>query len=159
MKKFLVLLILAIGFSSFNKLTIKESEGQLTESELKFVQENYNWNSEEFMIVNFTQPQSSCEYNNYKDLNKSIQWWTTFYSKMELVNVRTIFIYSDAEKSKGIIDLKNHFDDVNSMFLNKFFSQHKTCYGLLVINRKGYFHKKAGEYTQEDITDLISLLK
>lgn len=78
---------------------------------------------------------------------------------MELVNVRNIFIYSDNEKAKKIIDSKNHFDDKNSMFLNKFFSKDKTCYGILVINRKGYFQKKAGEYTQENITKLISSLK
>ena len=106
MKKTVILLILAIGFLSFNKLEIKDSTGKLTETELTFVKESYNWNSEEFIIINFRQPENSCQYDNYKNLKKSVRWWTKFYSKMELANVRNIFIYSDSEKARGIIDSK-----------------------------------------------------
>jgi len=159
MRKTFLLLFLAIGFLSFKEL---ENEGyieKITETELKFVKENYKWNSEEFIIINFRQPKSSCHYDNYKNLKKSSEWWIKYYLEMELINVRNIFVYSDKEKAKKIIDRKNHFDDMNSLFLNKFFSKDKTCYGILIINKNGDFQKKAGEYTHENIMELINNLK
>ena len=111
------------------------------------------------MIVNFRQPKSSCGYDNYKNLKKSSEWWTEFYSEMDLEKIRNIYIYSDSERAKKIIDSKNHFEDINSLFSKKFFSEDKTCYGILVISRQGYFQKKAGEYTQKNVDELISKLK
>ena len=159
MRKPFLLLILAIGFLSFDKLENEESNEKLTETELKFVKENYNWNSKEILIVNFRMPKSSCHFNNYANLKKSSDWWIKYYSKMELVNVYKIFVLSDSQKAKTIIDSKKHFADMNSFFLNKFFKKDKACFGIVVINQNGEFQKKAGEYTQEHITELINNLK
>jgi len=157
MRNTILILILGFGLLSFNK--IKDSNEKLTEAELKFVKENYNWNSESLLIVNFRQPVTSCHYDNYTNLKKTSESIAKFYSKMELGNVRNIFVYSDGEKAKKIIDSKNHYNDIKSMFLNEFFSKDKTCYGILVFNRNGDFQKKAGEYTPEIIEELIDNLK
>jgi hypothetical protein len=159
MKKPILLVLLAIGFLSFNKLENAYLNEKLTETELKFVTENYNWNSKEFIIVNFRMPKSNCHYNNYANLKKSTEWWTKYYSKINLDNVHNIFVYSDNKKAKKIIDSKKHFADSNSFFLNKFFNQDKTCYGILVIKKNGEFQKKSGEYTEENVIELINNLK
>jgi len=159
MKKILLSIILAVALLSFKKLEKNGSKEKLTETELKSIKENYNWISKEFLIINFRMPKSSCHYNNYSDLKKSSTWWTSYYAKMKLVNVHNVFVYSDNKKAKKIIDSKAHFEDVNSFILNNFFSKSEACYGIVVVNENGEFKKKAGEYTQENILELINSLK
>ena len=77
---------------------------------------------------------------------------------MELVNVRNIFVYSESKKATEIIDSQNHFSDISNFFLDNFFNKEQSCYGILVINKKGEFQKKNGEYTQEDIVKYINIL-
>lgn len=74
MRKILLLLLMIIGFSSFSEFENTIETGQLTENDVQFLKENYNWNSEEFLIVNFSQSRSSCSYDNYKSLKKSVKW-------------------------------------------------------------------------------------
>jgi hypothetical protein len=157
MKKYLMLLLLVISFLSFNKPESQTDE-KLSETQLQFIMENYHWNSEDLIIVNFRQPQSSCHYDNYQNLKQSSEWWTEYYSKMELNNVRNIFVYSDSNRATEIIDSKNHFSDINNFFLENFFARDRSCFGILVINRDGDFQKKIGEYTQEDIIELVKNL-
>jgi len=157
MKKQLMLLLLVISLFSFNKPEIQTDE-KLSEEQLIFIKENYNWNSEDLIIVNFRQPQSSCHYDNYKNLKQSSDWWNDYYSKMKLNNIRNIFVYSDSNKATGIIDSKNHFSDVNNFFLENFFTEEQNCYGILVFNKNGDFQKKSGEYTQDDIVEFQNIL-
>ena len=152
-----MLLLLVISFLSFNKPESQTDE-KLSETQLQFIIENYHWNSEDLIIVNFKQPRSSCHYDNYKNLKQSSEWWTEYYSKMELVNVRNIFVYSESKKATEIIDSQNHFSDISNFFLDNFFNKEQSCYGILVINKKGEFQKKNGEYTQEDIVKYINIL-
>ncbi|PWK19191.1 hypothetical protein LX78_01672 [Xanthomarina spongicola] len=152
-----MLLLLVICFLSFNKPESQTDE-KLSETQLQFIIENYHWNSEDLIIVNFKQPRSSCHYDNYKNLKQSSEWWTEYYSKMELVNVRNIFVYSESKKATEIIDSQNHFSDISNFFLDNFFNKEQSCYGILVINKKGEFQKKNGEYTQEDIVKYINIL-
>jgi hypothetical protein len=159
MKKIFILLILTIGFLNFNKPYIKGSNENLTETELKFVKDNYNWKSEEFIVINFRQPRSSCHFNNYTNWKKTSKWWNEFYSGIKLDNVRNIFVYSDRNKAKKIIDSKNHFADKDNYFLNNFFLKEKACFGILVINNIGEYQKKSGEYSQKNVEELINNLK
>ncbi|WP_324027444.1 hypothetical protein QSV08_05900 [Maribacter sp. BPC-D8] len=159
MKKIIILLILSVGFLSFNEDCINLNNEKLTEAQLSFIMESYDWKSERLLIVNFRQPRTSCHYNNYQNLKKSAKWWTEFYSKMEIANIRNIFVYSDNLKANKVIDSENHFDDINNFFLNKVFTKDKTCYGLIVINKKGEFRKKAGEFMQKDIEEFITQLE
>lgn len=156
MKKIILLLILFVSLLSFDKSNKNE---KFTESQLTFIMENYNWKSEELLIVNFRQPSSRCHYDNYRNLNKPSKWWTDFYTKINLKNIKNIFVYSDQLKAKKIIDSKSHFADSNSFFLSRVFSKDKTCYGIIVINNDGEFRKKAGEYMPKDVERLISELK
>jgi hypothetical protein len=157
MKKTILLLTLTISLLNFQKAESQTVE-KLSEKQLEIISEAYQWNSEDIIIVNFRQPQSSCHYDNYQDLKKSSEWFTEYYSNIELVNVRNIFVYSDSNKATEIIDSKTHFPDTNNFFLENFFAKKKTCYGILVINKNGEFQKKSGEYTQEEIVELVNML-
>ena len=150
---------MVIGFSSFSEFENTIETGQLTENDVQFLKENYNWNSEDFLIVNFKQPRSSCQYDNYKNLKKSVKWGSTFYAELKLEHVRTIFIYADHKKAKKVIDSKSHFEDINSFIYTTFFSKDQTCVGIVVVNKKGVFQKHAGEYTQENVAELVKNLK
>ncbi|MCB0445677.1 MAG: hypothetical protein R2812_08425 [Gelidibacter sp.] len=159
MKKVFLLLILTIGLLSFSSPKNEIPNGKLTDAQLEYVKKIYNWNSEELLIVNFKQPERRCHYNNYQHFKESEKWWDAYYSKIELTNVRNIFVYSDSKKAKEIIDSKKHFADMDSFFLNNFFSKEKTCDGIVIINKNGDYQKKAGEYTLIDIAQLINKLK
>lgn len=154
MKKAFLLLFIAIGLLSFKE----DNKEKINEVQLEFLKESYNWSSEDLLIVNFRQPRKRCPYDNYKNLKKSSKWWTNFYSNMDLENTHNIFVYSDSEKAKDVIDSKKHFEDIYSFFLTKFFSKDQTCNGVLVINKNGEFRKIAGEYMQKDIENLIKQL-
>lgn len=95
MRKVVLFLLMVLGFSSFNIFENNTETGQLTEIELQFLKENYKWNSEYFLIVNFKQPRSSCQYDNYKNIKKSVKRWSDFYGEINLKNVGNIFIYAD----------------------------------------------------------------
>lgn len=159
MKKTILLLLISVGLLSFNKSEKNTDNEKLTEAQLNFIKENYNWKSEEILIVNFKQPRRRCFYNNYQNLEKSSKWWDDYYSKMELSNVRNIFVFSNKFNARKIIDSKNNFPDIKKLFLKEFFSNDKTCMAVLVINTKGEFRKKSGEYLQKDVEELIHQLK
>lgn len=78
---------------------------------------------------------------------------------MKLENVHNIFVYSDSNKAKEVIDSKNHFSDIDNFFLDNFFIEDKTCFGILIINKNGNVQKKSGEYIQKDILKLMKKLK
>ncbi|WP_033957807.1 hypothetical protein [Psychroserpens jangbogonensis] len=159
MKRAFLLLILAVGLFGFHKVENNSHNEKLSEAQLKLVKENYAWSSEEFIIVNFRQPINSCHYDNYSNLKNSLKWWTDFYSKIKLNNVRNVFVYAEEKRAKKIIDSKSHYSDINSFFLNNFFVNDKTCYGILVIDNDGNYIKKAGEYNQEDVIELIKKIQ
>lgn len=155
MKITILSFILSIGFFSFKRTDNQNTPGKLTETQLHFVIENYHWTSEQLLIVNFRQPKSNCHYDNYVDLKNSAKWWCEFYSKIDLQNIRNIFVYADYSKAKNIIDSHNHYADASDFFMNQIFSLDKTCYGVLVLNKSGHYRRKAGEYIQKDIEKLI----
>ncbi len=158
MKKIIVLFIISLGIMSFKNNKEKISNGKLTEIKLNFVKENYNWNSEDIIIVNFRQPRTNCSYDNYENLINSVSWWNSFYSIINLKNTLNIFVYSNKKAAKNVIDSKKHFEDKNNFFLNTFFSNERDCYGLLVVNRLGYYEQINGEYSENDVSNSIESL-
>ena len=97
-----MLSILSVQFLNFNKIDRHTFEGKLNEAQLSFVMESYNWKSKKILIMNFRQLESSCYYNNYKNLISSLKWWPEFYSNMELENIRNIFVYYDNSRAEKV---------------------------------------------------------
>ena len=84
--------------------TVKQISGKINEEQLKFIKENYNWNEENIIVINFLQTKRNCQYNAYKNWDVSKKWWENFYSKIDLTNVANRYVYSNAKAAKRIID-------------------------------------------------------
>ncbi|RKS42478.1 hypothetical protein BC962_3292 [Gillisia mitskevichiae] len=156
MKIFLVILSFFTLSNGSNEI---QSDYKLDDSELIFIRENYDWNKSDLIIINFREPRDNFWYDSYKNLENSNNWWNKFYSHIDLVNTRNIFIYSDSKIMKSVIDFEKHYPDDSKFFLNKFFNKNNTCFGLLVINKNGNYLVKNGEYTKTDILTMINRLQ
>ena len=155
MKKIIVLLIPLNSLLIFSQKNSLLTKNQFTESELNFIKETYKWEKEKILIIKFTQPSKNCHYNNNKSIKKYESRWD---NGINLKKKKTIHIYSDQEASKDVIDNKKQFNDKDDFFYNKFFINDKYCYGVVVINKKGKYGYKSGEYSIEDIKKLIQNL-
>ena len=146
-------------FSILMSFTQFGNKDILTELQMKFIKEKYNWKSEEILIINFLQPKENCFYNNNENPKSSIKWWKKFYSNINLNNVSNIYVYSDKISAKNIIDSKTRFEDYNNFLLNNIFNIKKECFGVLVVNNLGEYEVVEGEYSQKQVETLIKKLK
>ena len=159
MKKSILLLFLITSLLSFKNLESGYFDNRISEADLKFIKEAYNWDSKDFIIIHFRYPKSNCHYNNYKTLDNFSASWETFFTGINLKEVRNVFVYSDKKFAKKIIDSINHYEDFNSFLLKNYFSNEKTCHGVLVINNSGEFKKKEGEYSSKELRKFLRKLK
>jgi hypothetical protein len=157
MKKILFLFITLNSFLSFSQedSLIKK---QFNETELEFIKKTYKWKKEEILIICFTQPSKNCHYDNNKNIKKYESRWEDFYKGFDLKNKKKIYIYSDKEASKKIIDNKKQFNDNEDFFYNKLFKNDNYCHGVVVINKEGKYNFKSGEYMPKEIQSLIDSL-
>lgn len=156
MKRIIYLLIIStilISFSPFKK------EKKLTELQLTFIKEKYKWDMEELLIINFKQPNRNCFWKNNDHPEEGIEWWNKFYSKINLTNISSIFVYSDKVSAKVIIDSKTRFEDYDNFLLTHFFNKKKDCFGVMVINSLGEYELAEGEYTEKEVEKMIKKLK
>ena len=131
---------------------------KLTQKEINFLEETYDWKSDKLLILNIIMPRKRCNYDNYKNLSKAKLWWTKFYEKVDLTKAENRFIYSEATNTKSIVDNKMYFLDRNNYIFNEFFSNDEVCFGVVVIDKTGNFKYKAGEYSEVEINDFINKL-
>jgi hypothetical protein len=133
--------------------------GKLSEIDLKFIKENYNWNVKNILIINFAQPKTNCFYDHYIGINDpNNNWWEKFYSKVNLENCHNIFVFSDKNAANKIIDSKFSFYDKENFLLKSFFANGKLCWGVLIINKLGEYEKYDGEYQQNTVSKFIENL-
>ena len=157
MKKAHIILIIYFFITNINAQSTHHS-GKVTETQLKFFKENYNWNSENILIINFLQPKYNCHYDAYTNLTVSISWWDKFYNDLDLKNIANRYVYSDNKKVKEIVNLKTHFADKDEFILKNFFSNEPFCYGVLIINQMGNYEQKSSEYLVEEVNYYIDKL-
>lgn len=156
MKKILFLSLISTIIMSFSQIQNKKV---ITESQLKFIKEKYNWNSEGLLIINFVQPNENCFYDNNGNIENSIKWWEKFYSKIDLKKILNIYVYSDKISANKIIDSQSKFEDYDDFLLRNFFNIKKECYGILVVNSKGEYEIQEGEYSEKQVKNFIKTLK
>ena len=139
---------------------IFSQENVLPNNQMVSIKYEYDWNKEDFLIVNYRMPNNYCSYENYSNLDKSYLWFKeNIFNKVEIENYRNVFIYADKLASKQILDFKTHYDDIGHYFLKTFFDKKGSCYGVLVINKEGKYNYIIGEYSHIDIQNLINSLK
>ena len=139
--------------------TVTQISGIINEEQLKFIKENYNWNEENIIVINFLQPKRNCHYNAYGHLDVSKKYWANFYSKIDLTNVANRYVYSNAKAAKKILDSKIYLDDEKDFLLKNFFSKEPFCHGVLVINNFGFYEMLSREYSENEVTYFIEILK
>ncbi len=137
-----------------NKLIKTDFKGKINNEELKFIKQQFDWNEEKILIINYTQLRSDCHFDNHKHLKEGGKWWKKFYSKIELNNCLNKFACS--EKHKGISDL---YIDRTNYFLKNYFSHKKSCFAVLVINKNGDYMQYNGHYSEEQVSHYIKTLK
>ena len=158
MKKIIILSIILNSFLIFSQEDSLLTRNQFNVSELKFIKEVYEWQKEDVLIINFRQPSSNCHYNNNENIEQSLTWWNDFYKQFDLANKKNIFIYSDKKAAENVINNKNYFSDKNDFFYNKLFKNDNSCYGIIIINKEGKYNIQNGEYTLNQIQNLIDNL-
>ena len=158
MLKFVLVLVMLLTLN-LKAQTVKQILGKIDEEKLKFIKENYNWNEENIIVINFLQPISNCHYDAYENLSIPSKWWTNFYSKIDLTNVANRFVYSDANAARRIIDSKIYLTDEKNFILNNFFSKEPYCHGVLVINNFGFYEMLSREYSIKEVIYFIKILK
>ena len=152
MKKIVILFILI-----FTANFTFSQENKIPKEKLETLKRFYNWNDEKLLIVNFYLPKNSCHYNQYNDLKSGKKWIeNNIYKNIELNNIKNIFIYSESQEAKSIIDNISCFFDYENYFLNTFFNVKNHCYGIVVINENGNFIHKLGEFSKYDVKRLIN---
>jgi hypothetical protein len=157
MPKIYILFFYCIVFTS-NAQTSTGASGKLDSIEIDFLKKNYNWNTEDILILNFNQPTKNCHYDNYTDLNGSIKWWKSYYKKINLVGVANRFVYSD-NRANNIIDRQTIFMDKDNKLLETFFDKYPYCHGVLVVNQYGAYELKGSEYLEKDIESYLEKLQ
>ena len=81
-----------------------------------------------------------------------------FYSKIDLANVRNIYVYSDKISANTIIDAQIKFEDYEDFIWTNFFKYNKECYGLLVVNSLGEYKIQRGEYSEREVEKYLKTL-
>ncbi len=160
MKKILLVLLIALSFNCSSTQDVTKNinnsyeailfdyTGIMSEQQMSFIHNNYDWEHEKLLIINFTQPRSYCHFDNSKNSSESRRWWFNFYSKVNTANCSNIFV----GKSESGANDKDNF------LLNNFFKRKISCYGIMVINNKGQYLQYNGHYSEKQVSKFIEKL-
>lgn len=174
MRKFILQTIIIFTFLSCS--TTKTVEGNKVDSQnekfitydyadkinsekLEFIKKNYNWNSQKILILNYSQPISSCHFDNNKITSDGKKWWKNFYSKINTDDCLNIKVLANGERVNNKLDNIYYFDDKDDFLLTNFFGRKKSCFGVLVINNEGYYIQYNGHYSERQVSKYIENLK
>ncbi len=153
MNKYLIILLLIfkVGFSQ---------EKIISKDQMNSIRYEYNWEKENFLIINYRYPKDYCPRENYSDLDRTYNWLTNkVYPNLDKETHRNIYVYADKLAAKPILDNETHYDDIGLYFLKNYFDFKGNCIGLLIINKKGAYKYIIGEYSSKDIQNITEALK
>ena len=132
---------------------------RINSEKLNFIKKTYNWKNEKILILNYSQPIISCHFDNNKITSEGKNWWKNFYSKINTEDCLNIKVLANGERVKNKLDNINYFDDKNDFLLTNFFERKQSCFGVLVMNKEGYYIQYNGHYSERQVTKYIENLK
>lgn len=132
---------------------------KINSAKLEFIKKNYNWKSQKVLIINYSQPISSCHFDNNKITSEGKKWWRDFYSKIDTHNCLNIEVLAEGERVHRKLDNVRYFDDKYDFLLTNFFERKKSCFGVLVLNDEGYYIQYNGHYSERQVAKYIENLK
>lgn len=151
----LIVCSLSYGQNNLENTDLKyDFAGKLSPDELKFTKLQFDWDSEDILIVNYTQLRTDCHFDNHTHKINSGKWWRKFYSETDISNSLVVFLCS--EKHEGI---KGLYVDRTNFFLKHFFSRKKSCFAVLIINKNGDYLQFNGHYSEEQVSNYTQYLK
>lgn len=149
-----------IKVTSKKEVKVSQEIKTLPKDQLKTIKETYNWTKEQILIINFKGLKDECVFSIYDGLQATQDWFeNSVYPNVDLTDCRNIYVYADKLYAKPILDFEKHYDDVGHYFLKHFFNTKGTCYGVMIINKKGEYLVESGEYNQYTINNMIQRLK
>lgn len=164
MKNIVILVLVLFSFSIEGHAQVDRRsefifEGSIPEHKVAFLKQNYNWKAGTKLIINFKTFLSTCHYDQYRVKNND--WLDEFYRKLRLENVTNIYIPLQEKSAKKLIISRNDFyEDIDDFFTKTFnLKSGAHCYALMMINEKGSFMLRVGEYTEADISDFLKILE
>lgn len=141
------------------KPIIYDYADKIGSEKLNFIKKTYNWNNQQILILNYSQPINICHFDNNKITTGTEKWWKDFYSKINTENCLNIKVLANGERVKNKLDNYNYFDDKNNFLFINFFGRKKSCYGVLVINNEGDYIQYNGHYSEKQVAKYIATLK
>ncbi|MCB0472270.1 MAG: hypothetical protein KDC56_04320, partial [Flavobacteriaceae bacterium] len=134
--------------------------GKIENEALEFIRNAYNWNTEKILIIRYLQPISisPCKFNYDYIPDSGKEWREAFFENINTEDCKNIEVLANGEKAKSL-DNVVYFDDKNDFLFDKFFSRKKSCFGVMVINNKGYYIQHNGHYSAEQVGKYIENLR
>lgn len=132
---------------------------KINSAKLNFIKKNYHWTHEKILIINYSQPISSCHFDNNTITSEGKKWLRNFYSKINTDNCLNINVLANGENVKSKLDNVNYFDDKYDFLLTNFFDRKKSCFGVLVLDDQGYYIQFNGHYSERQVSKYIENLK
>lgn len=175
MKKLLIALIIITFYNcsttrkAENKIILTQDEkpiiydyaDKISPDQLNFIKKSYNWKNEKILIISYIQPikVSTCNIDYKKIPESGKKWREDFYSKINTKDCLKIEVLFNGEKIAEKLDNIEYFDDKNDFLFNTFFSRKKSCFGVVVINNKGFYIQYNGHYSERQVSKFIENLK
>jgi hypothetical protein len=128
--------------------------GKLNEGQMSFIKDNYDWNSKDILIINFTQPRSNCHYDNHKHNKNTVKNYMEYYSDVDLKDCEVIFVCPEKHNSDSYL----YYDKANFL-LNNYFNRKERCFAVMVLNKNGDYLQYNGEYSKKQVSKYIENLK
>ena len=141
------------------KNVVYDFKGKVDVEVLTFLAKNYNWNTQEILIVNYSQPIKDCHFDNNQLTKQSIKFFDDFYAKINTENSLIVKVFSNGERIRRKLDNVKYFDDKEDFLYINFFSKKRSCFGVLVIHKNGNYYQYNGHYTEKQVAKFSYNLK
>lgn len=143
-----------------------DSAGTITEKDLTYLRENFNWNGEDILIINYTLTEASCKIPYAKPsepearFKRARTWWEPFYQNIETYDAKIVHVEASERFARAFITYSDsYYWDEDGFLLKHFYRNPRGCEAAFVVNRLGQFYQQNEHYTQEQVAFYVAKLK
>lgn len=143
-----------------------DSAGKITSEQLTYLRDNYDWNTGDILIINYTLPENSCTITYPKPVEPEARfkrartWWDPFYESIETYDSRTLHLEASERYATWFSRYsKQYYWDKDGYVIEKLFRNASGCEAVFVVNRLGQFYQQNEHYTVEQVAFYVAKLK
>ena len=152
MRNFTYTLLILFLFFNINNV-FSQSKKIATKLQLQFLQNNFNWDSEDYLIIAYKNSENNC--TQYKNEIETNDWVMRLVDNAGIKNAHEILVVNG---QKSYANSKQIFMDKEAFILKEFLNT-SSCFSLIVFNEQGHYISKIGEFTEFDIKKIVKQLK